>query len=92
MRPGNLEICMKERALLTKKVNKATLVLRMVVSIYLLYLAYELVRDYGTATNQMVSLVAVIVFVAAGGLLLAVSGYQLITKKYDDGSEDGDSI
>lgn len=79
---------MKERALLTKKVNKSTLLLRAVVSVYLLYLAYELIRDYSTATNQMVSLAAIILFIVAGGLILAVSAYQLITKKYDDGSED----
>ncbi|RKI84354.1 hypothetical protein D7V83_05775 [bacterium 0.1xD8-71] len=79
---------MKERALLTKKVNKATLILRMVVSGYLLYLAYELIRDYGTADNQMLVLGAVILFIVAGGLIFAVSAYQLITKKYDDGSED----
>lgn len=78
----------KERTVLTKKVNKATLLLRALVSVYILYLAYGLMKDYGTAENQMVSLVAIIVFVAGGGLILASSAYKLIKGDYDDGSMD----
>lgn len=73
---------------LTKKVNKVTLLLRALVSVYVLYLAYGLIKDYGTATNQMLSLAAIAIFVVGGGLILAHSAYKLITKDYDDGSED----
>lgn len=62
----------------------------MLVSVYVLYLAYGLIKDYGTATNQMLSLAAIIVFVIGGGLILAMSAYKLITKDYDDGSEEDD--
>ncbi len=71
-----------------KKVNKVTLLLRALVSVYVLYLAYGLIKDYGTATNQMLSLAAIAIFVVGGGLILAHSAYKLITKDYDDGSED----
>lgn len=60
----------------------------MLVSAYVLYLAYGLIKDYGTASNQMLSLVAIIIFVIGGGLILATSAYKLITKDYDDGSEE----
>lgn len=60
----------------------------MLVSAYVLYLAYGLIKDYGTASNRMLSLVAIIVFVIGGGLILATSAYKLITKDYDDGSEE----
>lgn len=80
---------MEEREVaLTKKVNKVTLLLRVLVSVYVLYLAYGLITDYGTATNQMLSLAAIVIFVAGGGLILAHSAYKLITKDYDDGSGD----
>lgn len=60
----------------------------MLVSAYVLYLAYGLIKDYGAASNQMLSLAAIIIFVIGGGLILATSAYKLITKDYDDGSEE----
>lgn len=73
-----------------KKDHKVTLSLRVLVSVYILYLAYGLIKDYGTATNQMVSLAAIIVFIAGGGLILVTSGYKLITKDYDDDRADAE--
>lgn len=70
------------------KVNKVTLLLRALVSAYILYLAYGLIKDYETASNQTLALVAIIVFVAGGGLIFAISAYKLIKKDYDDGSEE----
>lgn len=78
----------KERTAVTKKVNKVTLLLRVLVSVYVLYLAYGLIKDYAAASNQMLSLAAIIVFIAGGGLILVTSAYKLITKDYDDGSEE----
>ncbi len=63
----------------------------MLVSAYVLYLAYGLIKDYGTASNQMLSLAAIIIFVIGGGVILATSAYKLITKDYDDGSEEEES-
>lgn len=70
------------------KVNKVTLLLRALVSAYILYLAYGLIKEYETASNQTLALVAIIVFVVGGGLIFAISAYKLIKKDYDDGSEE----
>jgi hypothetical protein len=71
---------------LTNKVNKVTLLLRVLVSVYVLYLAYGLIKDYGTAENPTLSLVAIVIFVIGGGLILISSGYKLAKGDYDDGS------
>lgn len=64
--------------------------MRVLVSVYVLYLAYGLIKDYGTATNQMLSLAAIIIFVIGGGFILLSSGYKLAKGDYDDGSEEDD--
>ena len=44
---------------------------------YVLYLAYGLIKDYGTATNQMLSLAAIAIFVVGGGLIAYAVGLLL---------------
>lgn len=81
----------KGRISLTKKISKTTLLLRSLVSVYVLYLAYELIRDFEIAQNKMVSLAAIILFVIGGGLILGTSAYKLAKGDYDDGSGEDET-
>lgn len=68
-----------------KKVSKGTLVIRAMVAVYLLYLAYGLVQDYGTSQNKAVIGFAIIVFALCGGVILLMSLRSLARREYDDG-------
>lgn len=68
-----------------KKVSKGTLVIRAMVAVYLLYLAYGLVQDYGVSRNKVVIGLAIIVFALCGGMILLMSLRSLARREYDDG-------
>ncbi|MBD5491470.1 MAG: hypothetical protein HDR16_04965 [Lachnospiraceae bacterium] len=66
------------------------LTLRIVVALYVLYLAYGLIQGYGeTSGNDRIFIaIAIIIFIAAGGAILFFSGRKLIRKEYVDASQD----
>ena len=68
------------------------LTLRVVVALYVLYLAYGLIQGFGeTSGNDRIFIaIAIIVFIAAGGAILFFSGRKLIRKEYIDAEEDID--
>lgn len=69
--------------------TKVGLTLRILVSAYVLYLAYGLIQGFGeTAGNNRIFIAAaIIVFVAAGGAILILSAKKLIRKEYADAEE-----
>lgn len=78
-----------------KKKNNDTkmgLTLRVLVSAYVLYLAYGLIRGFGDATgnDRIFIAIAIVVFVAAGGAILIFSAKKLIRKEYVDGDEQAE--
>ena len=66
------------------------LTLRVVVALYVLYLAYGLIQGFGeTSGNDRIFIaIAIIIFIAAGGAILFFSGRKLIRKEYIDASQD----
>ncbi len=69
------------------------LTLRVVVALYVLYLAYGLIQGFGeTSGNDRIFIaIAIIIFIAAGGAILFFSGRKLIRKEYinaEEGSGD----
>lgn len=66
------------------------LTLRVVVAVYVLYLAYGLIQGFGeTSGNDRIFIgIAIIIFVVAGGAILFFSGRKLIRKEYIDAEED----
>ncbi len=68
-----------------RKVSKGTLVIRAAVAVYLLYLVYGLVQDYGTSQNKVMIGFAIIVFALCGGVILLMSLRDLAKGEYDDG-------
>ena len=66
------------------------LTLRVVVALYVLYLAYGLIQGFGeTSGNDRIFIaIAIIIFIAAGGAILFFSGRKLIRKEYIDAEED----
>lgn len=66
--------------------TKVGLSLRILVSAYVLYLAYSLIRGFGDATgnDRIFIAIAIVVFVAAGGTILILSAKKLIRKEYMD--------
>lgn len=66
------------------------LTLRVVVALYVLYLAYGLIQGFGeTSGNDRIFIaIAIIVFIAAGGAILFFSGRKLIRKEYIDAAQD----
>lgn len=69
-----------------KKPSKVTLSIRALVAVYLLYLAYELIRDYDTSQNQMVITIGIVVFIVCGAIILVSSVRRLVKGDYDEGS------
>lgn len=75
--------------------TRVGLTLRILVSAYVLYLAYGLIRGFGEAAgnDRIFIAVAIVVFVAAGGAILIFSAKKLIRKEYVDADgekEEGD--
>lgn len=72
--------------------TKIGLTLRVVVAVYVLYLAYGLIQGFGeTSGNDRIFIaIAIIVFIAAGGAILFFSGGKLIRKEYLDAEEDAE--
>ena len=66
--------------------TKIGLTLRILVSAYVLYLAYGLIEGFGeTAGNDRIFIaIAIIVFIVAGGAILILSAKKLIRKEYVD--------
>lgn len=71
--------------------TKAGLMLRILVAVYVLYLACDLIRGFGeTAENNRIFIAAAIVFfLIGGGAILILSAKKLIRKEYIDANEDG---
>ena len=69
--------------------TKIGLALRILVSAYVLYLAYGLIEGFGeTAGNDRIFIaIAIIVFIVAGGAILILSAKKLIRKEYVDAEE-----
>lgn len=70
--------------------TRVGLTLRVVVALYVLYLAYGLIQGFGetTGNDRIFIAIAIIVFIAAGGAILFFSGRKLIRKEYVDAEED----
>lgn len=70
--------------------TKVGLTLRVVVALYVLYLAYGLIQGFGgTSGNDRIFIaIAIIIFIVAGGAILFFSGRKLIRKEYIDAEED----
>lgn len=66
------------------------LTLRVVVALYVLYLAYGLIQGFGeTSGNDRIFIaIAIVIFIAAGGAILFFSGRKLIRKEYVDADQD----
>lgn len=70
--------------------TKVGLTLRIIVAVYVLYLAYGLIRDFGknTGNDRIFIAIAIAVFVIAGGAILILSAKKLIRKEYIDANEE----
>lgn len=70
--------------------TKIGLTLRVLVALYVLYLAYGLIQGFGeTSGNDRIFIaIAIIVFIAAGGVILFFSVKKLIRKEYIDVAQD----
>lgn len=70
--------------------TKVSLSLRILVSVYVLYLAYGLICDFGKTVGSYRILIgaAIVIFVLAGGAILLHSAVKLFRKDYVD--KDGD--
>lgn len=68
------------------------LTLRVVVAMYVLYLAYGLIQGFGeTSGNDRIFIaIAIVIFIAAGGAILFFSGRKLIRKEYIGAEEDAE--
>lgn len=66
------------------------LTLRVVVALYVLYLAYGLIQGFGetSGNDRILIAIAIIIFIAAGGAILFFSGRKLIRKEYIDATQD----
>lgn len=70
--------------------TRVGLTLRVVVALYVLYLAYGLIQGFGEASgnDRIFIAIAIIIFIAGGGAILFFSGRKLIRKEYVDAEED----
>lgn len=66
--------------------TKVGLTLRVLVSAYVLYLAFGLIQGFGetTGNDRIFIAIAIVVFAAAGGAILILSAKKLIKKEYED--------
>lgn len=70
--------------------TKVGLTLRIVVAVYVLYLACDLIQGFGeTSGNEKIGIaIAIIIFLAGGGAILFLSAKKLIRKEYMDVEKD----
>lgn len=70
--------------------TKVGLTLRIIVAVYVLYLAYGLIQDFGknTGNDRIFIAIAIGIFLIAGGAILILSAKKLIKEEYIDGSEE----
>ncbi len=70
--------------------TKVGLTLRIVVAVYVLYLACGLIQGFGeTSGNERIGIaIAIIIFLAGGGAILLLSAKKLIRKEYMDAEKD----
>ena len=66
------------------------LTLRVVVALYVLYLAYGLIQGFGetSGNDRILIAIAIVIFIAAGGAILFFSGRKLIRKEYVEADEE----
>lgn len=66
--------------------TKIGLTLRILVSVYVLYLAGGLIQGFGktAGTERIFIAAAIVIFLAAGGAILILSAKKLIRKEYVD--------
>lgn len=69
--------------------TRVGLTLRVVVALYVLYLAYGLIQGFGetSGNDRILIAIAIIIFIVAGGAILFFSGRKLIRKEYVDAEE-----
>lgn len=69
--------------------TRVGLTLRILVSAYVLYLAYGLMQGFGEAVgnDRIFIAIAIAVFVVVGGAILILSVKKLIRKEYVDADE-----
>ena len=67
------------------------LTLRVVVALYVLYLAFGLIQGFGetSGNDRILIAIAIIIFIVAGGAILFFSGKKLIRKEYMDAGDEG---
>lgn len=72
--------------------TKVGLTLRIVVAVYVLYLAYGLIQDFGknTGNDRIFIAIAIAIFLVAGGAILILSAKKLIRKEYVDANEEAE--
>lgn len=70
--------------------TKVGLTLRILVAVYVLYLAYGLIQNFGenTGNDRIFIAIAIGVFLIAGGAILIISAKKLIRKEYVDANEE----
>ncbi len=70
--------------------TKMSLTLRILVAVYVLYLAYGLIQGFGetSGNDRILIAVAIGIFLAGGGAILILSVRKLIRKEYVDANED----
>ncbi len=70
--------------------TKVGLTLRILVAVYVLYLAYGLIQGFGetTGNDRILIAIAIGIFLVAGGAILILSAKKLIRKEYVDADEE----
>lgn len=70
--------------------TKLGLTLRILVAVYVLYLAYGLIQGFGeTSGNDRIFIaIAIVFFLISGGAILILSARKLIKKEYVDANEE----
>ncbi|MBQ2116502.1 MAG: hypothetical protein IIW54_05590 [Lachnospiraceae bacterium] len=70
-----------------RKNTKSTLMIRVLLAVYLLYLAYGLIKDYSTSNYQILVTIGIAVFGICGITIFMSSVIRLVRGRYDDVNE-----
>ncbi|MBQ2405607.1 MAG: hypothetical protein II312_02845 [Lachnospiraceae bacterium] len=70
-----------------RKTTKSTLMIRVLLAVYLLYLAYGLIKDYSTSNYQILVTMGIAVFGICGIAIFMSSVIRLVRGRYDDVNE-----
>ena len=73
-----------------KITNKSALMIRAMLAVYLLYLAYGLIKDYSTSNHQTLVVIGIVVFAICGGVILLSAVIRLVKGDYDNQKDDSD--